>query len=310
MELVASSPLLLLGFLVSLIFLLVNQVARTNTSSAPGKRLPPGPWKLPLLGSLHHVLLSRYGDLPHRGLRELSGRHGPLMLLRFGAVPTLVVSSAEAAREVLNTHDTTFASRHMTPTIAVFTCGGQDILFSPYGDLWRQLRRVCVLELLSTRRVQSFRHIREDEAAALVRSVADDCARSGNVGAVVDIGERLSHMVSDIVVRSAVGSRCPRRDEFLRVIEESAKLTAGFNLSDMFPSSTLARWLSGGYRKALRCKLTNTSATSSRTSSSTVLTQAPMAATARRTYSACCSECRGTAACSSPSPPTSSPPSS
>ncbi|CAM0947163.1 unnamed protein product [Alopecurus aequalis] len=253
MELVASSPLLLLGFLVSLIFLLVNQVIKINTSSPPGKRLPPGPWKLPFLGSLHHVLLSRYGDLPHRALRELSGRHGPLMLLRFGVVPTLIVSSAEAAREVLKTHDTSFASRHMTPTLAVFTRGGEDILFAPYGDLWRQLRRVCVLELLSTRRVQSFRHIREDEADGLVRSVADDCARSGNVGAVVDIGERLSHMVSDIVVRSAVGSRCLRRDEFLRVIEESAKLSAGFNLPDLFPSSTLARWLSGGLRKAERC---------------------------------------------------------
>ncbi|KAE8791076.1 Cytochrome P450 76C4 [Hordeum vulgare] len=35
-------------------------------SSPTGKRLPPGPWQLPLFGSLHHVLLSRHGDLPHR----------------------------------------------------------------------------------------------------------------------------------------------------------------------------------------------------------------------------------------------------
>jgi hypothetical protein len=91
-----SLPLLL--FLVSVTFLLVKHVLNIYTSSAQaqGKRLPPGPWKLPLLGSLHHVLLSRYGDLPHRALRELSGRHGPLMLLRLGVVPTLVVSSVVA----------------------------------------------------------------------------------------------------------------------------------------------------------------------------------------------------------------------
>jgi cytochrome P450 len=245
----------LLGLLVSLIFLLlVKHVVSICTCSAPGKRLPPGPWKLPLLGSLHHVLLSRYGDLPHRALRELSGIHGPLMLLRFGVVPTLVVSSAEAAREVLKTHDTAFASRHLSPTLAVFSRGGQDILFSPYGDLWRQLRRVCVLELLSTRRVQSLRHIREDETAGLVRSLADECARTGGVGAVVvDIAERMSHVINNVVVRSAIGSRCPRRDEFVREIDESVKLTAGFNLADLFPSSTLARWLSGGLRKAERC---------------------------------------------------------
>ena len=82
MELASSLPLL--AFLVSLIFLLLVKI---NTS---GKRLPPGPWKLPLLGSLHHVLLSRYGQLPHRALRELSRRHGPVMLLHFGVVPTQI----------------------------------------------------------------------------------------------------------------------------------------------------------------------------------------------------------------------------
>uniref|UniRef100_A0ACD5USW2 Uncharacterized protein n=1 Tax=Avena sativa TaxID=4498 RepID=A0ACD5USW2_AVESA len=247
----ASLPIL--GFLiVPFIFLLVKHVPKIYACSAPGKRLPPGPWKLPLVGSLHHILLSRYRDLPHRALRELSGRHGPLMLLRLGVFPTLVVSSAEAAREVLKTHDTAFASRHLTPTLAVFSRGGQDILFSPYGDLWRQLRRVCVLELLSSRRVQSFRHIREDEAAGLLRSLADECARSGG-GSVVEIGERVSHVINDVVVRSAIGSRCPRRDELVGEIDESVKLTAGFNLADLFPSSTLARWLSGGLRRAARC---------------------------------------------------------
>nr|XP_040257142.1 G-type lectin S-receptor-like serine/threonine-protein kinase At2g19130 [Aegilops tauschii subsp. strangulata] len=68
------------------------------------KAAAAGPWQLPLIGSLHHVLLPRHGELPLRALRDLSRKHGPLMLLRFGAVPTLVVSSAEAAGEVLKTH--------------------------------------------------------------------------------------------------------------------------------------------------------------------------------------------------------------
>ncbi|KAI4985407.1 hypothetical protein ZWY2020_018037 [Hordeum vulgare] len=107
-----------------LFFLLVNLVAKSvyaYASPAPRKRLPPGPWQLPLVASLHHVLLSRHGALPHRAVRELAGRHGQLMLLRFGAVPTLVVSSAKASREVLKTHDVAFADRHMTPTLAVFS---------------------------------------------------------------------------------------------------------------------------------------------------------------------------------------------
>ena len=49
--------------------------------------------------------------MPHQALREMFGTYGPLMMLRFGSVPTLVVSSAEAAREVTRTHDLAFCNR-------------------------------------------------------------------------------------------------------------------------------------------------------------------------------------------------------
>ncbi|XP_062211747.1 dolabradiene monooxygenase-like [Phragmites australis] len=244
----ATLPLLLL--LVLLLLFLVKLVAKNHSS--PPLRLPPGPWQLPLVGSLHHLLLSRHGDLAHRTLRELSGEYGPLMMLRLGAVPTLVVSSAEAAREVMKTHDAAFASRHQTPTMDVFSCGGRDILFSPYGDLWRQLRRLCVLELFSARQVESFRRIREEEAAGLLRSVADTCAAQGG-GAVVDIGERICRAMNDSVARSALGARCARRDEFLRELHRAAQLVGGFNLADLYPSSRLARWLSRALRESKRC---------------------------------------------------------
>ncbi|KAL6637394.1 hypothetical protein ACP70R_024966 [Stipagrostis hirtigluma subsp. patula] len=248
----------LLVFSVFLLLTLLLKLVAKNYSWQPEKpppplRLPPGPWQLPLVGSLHHLLLSRLRDLPHRALRELSGRYGPVMLLRLGAVPTLVVSSAEAAREVLKTHDAAFASRHQTPTIDVFTLGGRDILFSPYGDLWRQLRRICVLELFTARRVQSLRRVREEEAAGLIRSVADACA---GAGAAVDVGEMICRAMNDSVVRSAVGGRCARRDEFLRELHRAVHLTSGFNMADLYPSSRLVRWLSGALREAERCNRT------------------------------------------------------
>jgi hypothetical protein len=62
---------------------------------------------LPVIGSPHHIA----GKLPHRALRDLARRHGPVMLLRMGEVPTVVVSSADVAREVMKTHDMAFASR-------------------------------------------------------------------------------------------------------------------------------------------------------------------------------------------------------
>jgi 4-hydroxyphenylacetaldehyde oxime monooxygenase len=69
-------------------------------------KLPPGPLRLPVLGKLHQL-----GALPHRSLRDLARRHGPVMLLRLGATCMLVVSSASAAREVLKEHDADCCSR-------------------------------------------------------------------------------------------------------------------------------------------------------------------------------------------------------
>ncbi|CAL4926114.1 unnamed protein product [Urochloa decumbens] len=243
----ATTLLPLLGLLLVLPFFLLLKLVAPAGKPPPRPRLPPGPWQLPLIGSLHHLLLSRHGNLAHRTLRDLSRRHGPLMLLRLGSVPTLVVSSAEAAREVLKTHDAAFASRHLTPTLAVFSVGGRDVLFSPYGDLWRHLRRLCTLELLSARRVRSFRRVREDEAARLLRSVA--AAGGGDV----DVGEWMCRAVNDAVTRAAVGGRCARRDEFLRELQNAVALTGGFNVADMYPASRVARRLSGALRDAERC---------------------------------------------------------
>lgn len=117
----------------------------------PNKHLrPPGPWTLPIIGSLHHV----FGVLPHRIMAELSRRHGPLMFLRLGEVPTVVVSSAEMAEVVMKSKDLMFASRPRGVTLDVIGYGsGIGIIFAPYSDRWHQARKVCTMELLSAKQV-------------------------------------------------------------------------------------------------------------------------------------------------------------
>jgi hypothetical protein len=177
----------LLAALLSLLFF------ATRKPSDGRRRLPPSPRGLPLLG--HLPLL---GPLPHRGLQAMAARHGPVMLLRLGRVPTVVASSAAAAQEVMKARDLAFASRPRV-RMAERLLYGRDMAFAPYGERWRQARRVCVLHLLSHRRVQAFRHAREQEAAAMVGRVrrgADD---------VVNVTALIISYTNGIISRAAFG---------------------------------------------------------------------------------------------------------
>ena len=104
-------------------------------------------------------------------MMELSRRHGPLMFLRLGEVPTLVVSSAEAAELVMKTHDLAFCSRPTTSvTIDIVGCKGKGLGFAPYGDRWRQMKKITVVELLSATQVKRIESIRAHEVGRLLQS--------------------------------------------------------------------------------------------------------------------------------------------
>ncbi|KAI3969946.1 hypothetical protein MKW92_004560 [Papaver armeniacum] len=114
--------------------------------------LPPSPPKIPIFGNIHQL-----SPILHQCFHRMSTKYGPLMLLNLGEKRILVVSSAEMATQIVKTHDLTFADRLCTKAAKIMFFGGNNIALAPYGEQWRQLRKFCVLELLSTKRVQSFK---------------------------------------------------------------------------------------------------------------------------------------------------------
>uniref|UniRef100_F6GTJ6 Cytochrome P450 CYP736A12 n=1 Tax=Vitis vinifera TaxID=29760 RepID=F6GTJ6_VITVI len=99
---------------------------------ASHQKLPPGPWGLPVIGCLHML-----GNLPHRNLTRLAKKYGPIMYMRLGCVPTVIVSSAQATKLFLKTHDVVFASRPKLQAFEHLTYGTKGIAFSEYGPYWR-----------------------------------------------------------------------------------------------------------------------------------------------------------------------------
>ncbi|XP_058093523.1 cytochrome P450 71A1-like [Magnolia sinica] len=191
--------------------------------------LPPSPFKLPIIGNLHQL-----GSLPHHSLRTLAEKYGPLMLIHFGSIPTLVVSTAEMAQEVLKTHDIDFASR------PAFNAGNQllysctDMALSPYGEYWRQVRKICVTELLSPKRVQTIGFIREEEIAIMVKEIKASCSISA-----VDLTEKFLTLSSSVVSRAALGKKYSEDDKgsssFAELARDLTILLGAFCVGDLFP---------------------------------------------------------------------------
>ena len=106
-------PLLPLLMAPLLFLVLLSWRRKTKTAAAGGgrRRAPPGPRRqLPVLGNLLQI-----GGRPHRYFQAVARRHGPVVEVRLGRVRAVVVSSPEAAKEVLRTNDLHCCSRPDSP---------------------------------------------------------------------------------------------------------------------------------------------------------------------------------------------------
>ncbi|TVU46453.1 hypothetical protein EJB05_05993, partial [Eragrostis curvula] len=193
----------------------------------PKVKHPPGPWKLPVIGSMHHLV----NVLPHRALRDLARVHGPLMMLQLGETPLVVVSSREMARQVLKTHDANFATRPKLLSGEIVLYGWADILFSPSGDYWRKLRQLCATEVLSVKRVLTFRPIREQEMARQVEKI-----RGAGPSTPVDLSALFHDLAISVVSRASFGNQQWNAQEFLKAIKVGVPLASGFKVPDLFPT--------------------------------------------------------------------------
>ncbi|XP_057787921.1 cytochrome P450 71A8-like [Salvia miltiorrhiza] len=190
-------------------------------------KVPPSPPKLPIIGNLHQLGSS----LPHRDLHSLAKKHGPLMLLHLGSVPVLIVSSAEFACEIMKTHDILFANRPGFKAMKKLFYDCRDVAFSPYGEYWRHMKSIVVLQLLSNKRVQSFSTIREEETALLVRKIRES---SGPV----DLSAMFARFSNDGIGRSAFGGKLSDSEngkKFLHAMTELMELSGIIDISDYIP---------------------------------------------------------------------------
>ncbi|KAJ4968877.1 hypothetical protein NE237_015578 [Protea cynaroides] len=158
------------------------------------------------------------------------------MLLQVGSTPTLVVSSLEMAEEILKTQAVVFANRPPMSNTKKLFYGATDIGFSPYGPYWSQLRKFCVHELLSAKRVRSIRYISEEEVAITVDTISHSC----KVGDSVNMTDLLHTLTNNLISRVALGKIYQDKDDvnskLWKLVREVGVLSITASVEDYFPS--------------------------------------------------------------------------
>ncbi|KAJ8643739.1 hypothetical protein MRB53_005487 [Persea americana] len=162
------------------------------------------------------------------------------MHLRLGEVSTIVVSSPRFAKEVMMNHDLNFAHRPSALSADIIAYGGSNMTFSPYGQRWKQMRKISMLGLLSSKRVESFQLIREEEASNLIQFISSAPANSP-----INLTQKLFSWSNNIIARATFGKKLKDQERFISILREMMKLAGGLAIPDCFPSWQLAEVITG-----------------------------------------------------------------
>ncbi|KAF3626496.1 hypothetical protein BC332_30249 [Capsicum chinense] len=194
------------------------------------KKFPPGPKGLPILGHLHLL-----GKNPHQDLQKLAKKHGPLMFMRLGLVPTYVASSVDLSEKFFKTYGHIFADRPHNEAAHYVAYGQKDLIFSKYGPYWRNLRKLTTLHLLTNQKINSFQPMRRQQVELMIESLKNE-ARDR---LVVDLSAKVATLSTDLTCLMVFGKKYMDEDldkrGFKAVLQEVVHLAVTPNLGDFFP---------------------------------------------------------------------------
>ncbi|KAH9834412.1 cytochrome P450 [Rhodofomes roseus] len=155
-----SAPLLLA-------LAVVFYVAWTHLSSRL-IRLPPGPSRLPFIGSVHHLPL----EYQHKKFFQFAKEYGDVVYIQLFGRPSVVLNSLPAAQDLLEKRSSKYSDR---PRFTLTAEMGFDLAMSimPYGDQWRRHRKWFAAAFLDKKALDSYVPIQQRETHKLLAGLLE-----------------------------------------------------------------------------------------------------------------------------------------
>ncbi|KAG6626455.1 cytochrome P450 81C13-like [Carya illinoinensis] len=228
------------AFLLSIIFIIITKLVYKRHSP----NSPPGPFSLPIIGHFHLLKQPLY-----QTLETLSFQYGPVLSLKFGSQPVVVVSSPSAVEEYFTKNDIIFANRPRSMEGDILTYNLTAPAWAPYGQLWRNLRRILNIEVFSKNSLQKFSHIREQQVYSLVRLVFK--VSNGSEPQKVECKYFFSLLTFNVIMMMLTGEPCVGEEaastdlgkQQLKDVKGILFAFLGMNICDYIP---ILRWV--GYK--------------------------------------------------------------
>ncbi|KAJ0259171.1 hypothetical protein HA466_0055600 [Hirschfeldia incana] len=216
-------------FILSCFFIVTT--LRFLRSSPRSARLPPGPPRLPIIGNIHQI-----GKLPHHSFADLSRIYGPIMHLKFGRLNTVIVSTPEAAREVLKTHDQTLSGRSPPNSILSINHHNVSVAWThPSSPHWRMLRRLSVTQLFSPQRVEATKALRVKKVQELVSFVNERSESEEAVDIARASFTTVLNIISNILFSVDLGSYGSGSNGFQDSVIGDTEAAGRPDLANFFP---------------------------------------------------------------------------
>nr|GLL39067.1 geraniol 8-hydroxylase-like isoform X1 [Ipomoea trifida] len=217
-------------------------------SKSVGKRLPPGPVPLPVIGNLHLL-----GENPHQSLAQLAQKYGPVMNLKLGMINTVVISSSAMAKQALQKQDLAFSTHRAIPDALRANNHYQfSVVFLPVASKWRALRKIMNSNIFSGSRLEANQQLR----AKKIQELIIYCRKRSEVGEAVDIGRAafrttLNLLSNTILSKDLTHPYLDSGKDFKDLVWNMMVEVGKPNLADYFPF--LEKFDPHGIRRRMTC---------------------------------------------------------
>ncbi|XP_076911476.1 geraniol 8-hydroxylase-like [Bidens hawaiensis] len=158
------------------------------------------------------------------------------MTIRVGSITSVVASTPNAAREILQRNDEACYGRIISDAVTALANHDTAVLWIPANDDWRTIRKALNTYLTHQHKLDTLRDLRQN----VMEGMLDFLNKSGRKKAHVDIGKlafavALNQMSNTCVSQNVTSYESDDIGGFKTAVKTLMEEDGKFNITDIFP---------------------------------------------------------------------------